>query len=129
MDISEQISSGGFIKVADLAGGPRREVIAEVRPGRYQNPDCEFQSGAILTLNATNMRTMAAVWGPETDAWTAKEIELYVGKTQYQGQDRDSVLVKTISPPIPIAERPKPKPAVAAPKRAAPVDMDDSIPF
>lgn len=126
MDISDQISSG-FIKVADLAGGTRREVIADVRPGKYQNPDCEFQSGAVLTLNATNMRTMADVWGPETDAWTGKEIELYVGKTQYQGQDRDSVLVKTISPPIPASERPKP--TVAAPKSSRADDLSDEIPF
>jgi hypothetical protein len=63
MDISEHIS-GGFLKVADLAGGVRREVIAEVRPGKYQNPDCEFQSGAVLTLNATNLRALAADAGP-----------------------------------------------------------------
>lgn len=128
MDISDQISSRGFIKVADLAGGTRREVIADVRPGKYQNPDCEFQSGAVLTLNATNMRTMAAVWGPETDAWTGKEIELCVGKTQYQGQDRDSVLVKAISPPIPLGERPKPNPNPnSKPSRAD--DLSDEIPF
>jgi hypothetical protein len=124
MDISEHIS-GGFLKVGDLAGGVRREVIAEVRPGRYQNPDCEFQSGAVLTLNATNLRALAAAWGPETDAWTGKEVELYVGKTQFNGQDRESVLVRPISPPIPAEQRPKPAPK----PRGAIAGLDDEIPF
>jgi hypothetical protein len=121
MDISEHIS-GGFLKVADLAGGVRRDVIAEVRPGKYQNPDCEFQSGAVLTLNATNLRALAAAWGTETNAWTGKEVELYVGKTQYNGQDRESVLARPISPPIPADQRAKPKP-VGGPA------LDDEIPF
>lgn len=128
MDISDQISSSGFIKVPDLADGPRRAVIADVRPGRFKGPDMELQDGNILSLNATNMRMLANAWGTETDRWIGKEIELYVGKTQFQGETRDSVLVKTISPPVPLAERPQPKPKPAA-KPAATVDMDDSIPF
>jgi hypothetical protein len=125
MDISDQISSG-FIKVSDLAGGPRRAAIAYVRPGRFERPDVEFQDGSMLSLNATNMRILARAWGTETDAWTGKEVELYVGKTEFQGQQRDSVLVRTISPAIPSAQQPKPKPAGGGGGRAP---MDDGIPF
>jgi hypothetical protein len=129
MDVSNFVSSSGFIKPADLADGPRREVIADVRPGKYERPDMEFQSGGILSINGTNMRILTNAWGTETDAWAGKEVELYVGKTQFQGQDRDSVLVKTISPPIPSSERPKPKPTVAAPKSSLADDLSDEIPF
>jgi hypothetical protein len=132
MDISDQISSG-FIKVPDLAAGPRRAAIASVRPGRFERPDVEFQDGSMLSLNATNMRAMATVWGTETDAWIGKEIELYVGKTVFQGQERDSVMVKPISPPIPFGERAKPKPAAAQQPKPAGAGgrdpMDDAIPF
>jgi hypothetical protein len=124
MDISDQISSG-FIKVPDLAGGTRRAVIAEVRPGKYERPDVEFQDGSMLSLNATNLRTLAAAWGTETDLWVGKEVEAYVGKTTYNGKEQDSVLLLPISPPIPLAERPPPKPKPAA----AMTPMDDEIPY
>jgi hypothetical protein len=81
----------------------------------------------MLSLNATNLKMMATVWGTETDAWTGKEVELYVGKTVFQGQERDSVMVKPISPPIPFGERAKPKPAAGGGGGRAP--MDDEIPF
>jgi hypothetical protein len=126
MDISDQINSSGFIKVPDLADGPRRAVIADVRPGRFKGPDMELQDGSVLSLNATNMRTLANAWGTETDGWIGKEIELYVGKTQFQGQDRDSVLVRTISPPIPLGERPKPK---LKPASNSSAELNDEIPF
>jgi hypothetical protein len=124
MDISDQISSG-FIKVPDLAAGPRRAAIASVRPGRFERPDVEFQDGSILSLNATNMRILARAWGTETDAWTGKEVELYVGQTEFQGQKRDSVLVRAISPDIPKGQQPKPKPAAGGGRDP----MDDAIPF
>ena len=121
MDISNHITSK-FLKPAHLASGPRRAVIAEVRAGQYQNPDCEFQDGGVLTLNATNLRALADAWGTQTEAWIGKEVELYAGKTEFKGEQRDSVLVRPISPPIPVSERPKPVPKPAA-------DMNDEIPF
>jgi hypothetical protein len=129
MDVSEYISSGGFIKPVDLADGPRREVISEVRPGKYERPDMEFQSGAILTLNATNMRVLTNAYGIETNAWTGKEVELYIGKTSFNGQERESVLVKTISPPIPESERAKPKPKPKPQQVNTGDSLNDEIPF
>jgi hypothetical protein len=126
MDIRDQMQSSGFIKVPDLANGPERNVIDDVRPGRYERPDLFLQDGRMLSLNITNMRALASVWGTETDAWIGKEIELYVGKIQFQGELRDSVLVRPISPAIPLSERPKPQPK---PKQNAATDMNDDIPF
>jgi hypothetical protein len=126
MDISDQMTSSGFIKVPDLANGPERNVIDDVRPGRYERPDLFLQGGRMLSLNVTNMRALASAWGTETDAWIGKEVELYVGKIQFQGQDRDSVLVRAISPAIPLSERAK---APSPPKQKLSSELNDDIPF
>jgi hypothetical protein len=124
MDISDQLLSG-FIKVGDLARGPRRDVVAYVTMGRFGKPDVEFQGGGILSLNATNLRTIANAWGTETNDWIGKELEMYVGKVAYQGQDMPSVMVRTISPPIP----PKPKQQQNLPTGTPRGFHDDEIPF
>lgn len=124
MDISDQIISG-FIKVHHLTDGPRRDVIAAVAQGRF-GLEIEFQDGSKLSLNQTNLRKIADAWSTETDHWLGKEIEMYAGKTQYQGEERDSVLVRAISPALSMAERPKPKPK---PKQNFGSELNDEVPF
>ena len=120
MDISDELG-GVFIKAEHLRDGSIRETVADVRPGRYGN-DMELSSGNVLGLNKTNLHTLASAWGPETDAWIGKEVELYVGKTMYQGQQHDSVLVRTISPHT--AWR-----SAGAAKLTTKQELDDDIPF
>jgi hypothetical protein len=120
MDVSDLLLSG-FIKVDTLGGQPRRDVITGVIQGRFDRPDMELQGGGTLGLNATNLRTLASAWGPLTEDWVGKEIELYVGKTFYNGQDRDSVLVRTISPNTAWSAAP-----IGTPRRK---ELDDDIPF
>lgn len=126
MDVSQFVESG-FLKVADLAGGTRQCVIASVRPGKFERPDMEFQDGCVLSLNATNMKILANAYGIETDDWIGKAVELYPGKTEFQGQQRDSVLIQPVSPAIPFDQRKKPTPK--ANRRAGDPDLDDTIPF
>ena len=121
MDISEHLQSG-FIKAPDLAGGPQRAVIEDVRQGRFERPDLHIQDGRMVGLNVTNLRALGNYWGSETDAWIGKQIELFVGKTEFQGKVQDSIMIRPISPPIPMAERKKPQPKQKP-------DFDDSIPF
>jgi hypothetical protein len=121
MDISEHLQSG-FVKAPDLASGPQRAVIEDIRPGRFERPDLYLQDGRMVGLNVTNLRALANYWGSETDAWIGKEIELSAGKIEFQGEKRDSVMIRPVSPPIHVAERKKPQPK---PKP----DFDDSIPF
>ncbi len=120
MDVSRHIGAS-FLKPADITE-PRRAVIADVREGKYSNPDCEFQDGGVLTLNTTNMRVLANAWSTDTDLWLGKEVELYVGKTKFQDRQIDSVLVKPISEALTMAERPKPSTTTRQ-------DLNDEIPF
>jgi hypothetical protein len=121
MDISDHLQSG-FIKAPDLAGGPQRAVIEDVRQGRFERPDLHLRDGRIAGLNVTNLRTLSNAWGSETDDWIGKEIELSAGQIEFNGKMHDSVLIRPVSPAIPMAQRKKP-----APKQKP--DFDDEIPF
>jgi hypothetical protein len=115
MDVSTYLSTA-FIKVGDLASGPRRVVIANVVDGKYERPDAHFQDGTCLSLNVTNIKTLAGAYSTDTTLWVGKEVELYAGKVRYDGADLDSVLLAPISPPVPFAERPPPKPKPKMPR-------------
>lgn len=115
----------GFIRAEHLSNGPERAVIANVEPGQYERPDLELQDGRKLGLNQTNLRTLCSAWGDESNDWIGKEIELYLGKTTFNNQDRESVLVRTISPRIPWRAK------TGAPAGSQPrgKELDDEIPF
>jgi len=120
MDMSDYVGGGGFLRVDNVRAGPMREVIAEVVEGNYGKPNIIFQSGNRMSLNVTNGRTLAKHFGVESDDWIGKEVELAIGKVEYQGSTVDSIVIKPISPALPPAEQqtPKPKPP-----------FDDEIPF
>jgi len=115
MDMSGYAGSS-FIRVEDLADGPQRKRIVSVEPGRFDKPNAEFDDGTALGLNATNVKTLMKVYGPDSDDWIGMEVELYVGTTKYQGTDQPSVLVRPISPAAAVKREPKP-------------DFDDAPPF
>ena len=55
-----------------------------------------------LACNATNGKTIAAMYGPNTEAWIGKRITLYAAKTDMAGETVDCVRVK---PGIPAAPK------------------------
>lgn len=65
------------IAVEDVAGDGSE---AEYRPIVYFDG---FTKG--LLLNRTNARTIAALYGPETDNWLGESITLYPTETSYRG--------------------------------------------
>ena len=124
MDISKYLGSA-FRNVADVkVNGPLRMVIVNVVEGKFDKPDLVFDDGTRLSLSVTNIRILARVYGTDGADWIGKEIELYVGETEYEGKPQESILVKPISPPI--KKRPPPKPKGESDKRG---DLDDEIPF
>jgi hypothetical protein len=119
-----------FIKVADVRNGPLQMRIAAVKEGKYGKPDVVFESGENLTLNATNNRTLMRAYGPNSDDWIGKYIELTLGQLQFEGELQDAVIVKPIDEPInPSQKTPVPQetPSKATPKKRD--DMDDEMPF
>ena len=125
MDITKYLGSA-FLRVGDVkVNGPIRMVIESVTEGKFDKPDLTFDDGTRLSLNVTNTRTLARAYGTDGAGWIGKEIELYLGETEYEGKLQESILVKPISPPI--EKRPPPKPKGESDKRG---DLDDDkIPF
>ena len=120
MDMGKYLGNT-FLKVEDIkASGPVRLKIADVAEGRFNKPDLHFDDGTILSLNATNGRTLTRAYGAESDDWVGKQVELSLGEIQYQGKPQEAVLVKPVSPPIE-----NKAPAKASPKR----DFNDDVPF
>jgi hypothetical protein len=111
-----------FIKVDDVRNGPVRVQIAVVKEGKYDKANLVFESGEVLGLNSTNNRTLIRAYGPNSDDWIGKEIELYLGEIEYQGSMQAAVLVRPISPSIAAKEK-----AAAAKKLGD--EMDDQISF
>jgi hypothetical protein len=57
-------SGSQFVKCADVSSGPIREKIAGVEVGKYDKPNLLFESGAILSVNATNNKTLVSSLRP-----------------------------------------------------------------
>lgn len=67
-----------------------------------------------LVVNKTNFRTIAALFGDETDGWTGKQIELFKSTTQFGADVVDCVRVRAAQ------DQPTPSPITSA---------KDDIPF
>jgi hypothetical protein len=94
-----------FIRVIDVADGPLDETIAVIRQGKYDKPDLIFESGDILSLNATNFKALIRAYGSNSDDWIGKEIKLKKGQTEYQGEPQDSVVIEPVSPALSAKEK------------------------
>jgi hypothetical protein len=116
-----RFSGQTFLKVDDVRAEPLREIIASIKLGKYDKPDLHFESGDLLSLNATNNAVLIRAYGWDSDSWIGKEIELYVGEIEFQNKPIDAVLVKPISPALKQNERTKP-PTTHDP-------MNDEVPF
>jgi len=88
-----------FIKPDDVREKPLRRRIADVRKGNYDKLEAVFDSGEVLSLNATNTRALSRVYGGRSDELMGKVVELYLGQLRYQGADHDAVLVRPITLP------------------------------
>jgi hypothetical protein len=110
-----------FIRVDDVRDGPISLQIAMVKEGKFDKPDMIFKTGEILSLNSTNTKILVRAYGPNSDTWIDKEIELRLGQVEFQKKLQDSVVIKPISPPIAPTEK-----AAAAAKMT---EMNDEIPF
>jgi hypothetical protein len=106
-----------FIKVDDVRDGALRMQIAAIKEGQFEKADMVFESGEVLSLNATNTRILIREYGRDSADWIGKEVELRLGQVPFGGQLQDSVVVKPISP------------ASVADKGKGTDDLDDEVLF
>ena len=128
MDLT-RYAGNRFIKLADVANGPKRKVVASVVEGNFDRPVMKFADGTSLTLNKTNVNTLLDLFGSADSKYVVgKLVELYAGTTKYQGADKPSVLLRGVESEIDDlvegtkADPPKDHPAMAAP-------FSDEVPF
>lgn len=136
---------GDYIKAETLrASGPVRGAISGVAidkfAGKNGAPDEQKLSVVIdlgteekkVTLNKTNLRTLIASYGDDTDKWTGKPIVAYYDPNiSFGGRQTGGVRVKVPTQSQPLAQQQQvvnQQAAVAATAPAAPV-LDDDIPF
>jgi hypothetical protein len=112
-----------FVKVDDVKDGPIKGQIAVVKEGKWDKPNIVFESGDVLSLNATNIKTLTHAFGTESDYWIGKMVEMFVGVIQYQGSDHEVVLVRPITPSVKDGATDQKKPPPSAD------EMSDEIPF
>jgi hypothetical protein len=127
MDMSKY-AGGNFLKVADLQEqGPFRAKIIDVEIGeKFGKPNITLSEGSTLSINATNCGTLIRSYGADSDDWLNKEIELYVGETDYKGEMVPTILIKPITP-SPENKKTVNKAAMKKKPGSGP-DMDDKIP-
>jgi hypothetical protein len=122
MDMSKYAGSS-FIKLEDVELGPLREVIEGVKQGQYDKAVIEFESGRQFSLNVTNVQALIKAFGKESRDWLGETVELYPGKTKYQGELTDSVLVRAVTSEAGGEKKPSPKQPPGG------GSLDDEIPF
>jgi hypothetical protein len=110
-----------FIKVEDLAGRLLRKTVTDVEEGKFEKPVLTFQDGSKLSLHKTNVRALIRAFGDDSNDWTDRHIELYVGTvSDKNGEPMSSVLVRPVPPAA--------AKAIHGPQ-ATRGPMDDEIPF
>jgi hypothetical protein len=123
----KQYAGSRFLKLKDVESGPIRATIGEVVLGKYDKPDIIFTDGSKLSVNATNARVLNRAFGDQSEDWIGGKVELVAGETEYQGEMRESIVVKPISP----VSKPDHAPVKSAKssKASKASDMDDEITF
>lgn len=130
-----------YIKAEDLQDRQHTMVMDHVaieELGDDTKPVLYFQGAKKgLALNVTNAKTIASIYGDETDDWTGKELIIFPATTDFRGKETPCIRVKAPPARTPARDIPLP-PAVIAqrgnghPPRPAPTiraDLNDEVPF
>jgi len=120
-----------YLKADDLQGKVVNVVVSgcKVEPlgdGTDTKPVLYFQGKEKgLVLNKTNASVLAHVYGPETDGWVGKPLQVFPTQTSYQGRTVDCLRVRVVPG---VAAQPAPAPAPMAADFGDDIDPED-IPF
>ena len=99
MNVNDAFPSN-YLKASDLQGKLVKVKIQGCTVediGDDKKPVLRFSGKAKgLALNKTNAQMIAAHYSPETNGWLGKEIKLYAGKVNFNGQMVDSLKVEVV---------------------------------
>src|SRR6516162_3181488 len=121
-----------FLKSSDLGGNEAQKQfkvkIQDVRVWQDPQGGRKLSLGFVnsekrLLANITNTRTIAKVFGEETDVWLGKIIVLYVALVDFKGEQVEGIRVRVPSVSAHAAKSPKPAPQPASP---SPVPASDA---
>ena len=142
MNINEQFPSK-YLKAADLQG---RSFTMNIKHVGQEDMNGELKmilyfEGADkgMVLNKTNAFTISALYGPETDGWINKPIEVFQAMVSFNNQQVPALRVKAPSMPSHVAPNANPatqntyqQASQGLPEqKTAPLNdpLDDEIPF
>lgn len=135
MNVNDMFPSS-YLKASDLQGRARLLTISGVQQEEIAASETKWvvhfgnaQKG--MVLNPTNGRTLAGLFGPESNGWTGKEIELFPQKVPFKGQMVDSIRVRLPVPPAQPAAPQQPRAAQPqqSPAGVPPVDTGEDAPW
>lgn len=94
-----------WLKASDLKGQSYRMTIDRVTiedVGEHDRKPVLWLKGANkgIVLNRTNADSVGLSHGRNTDAWTGKEVEIYVQGVAFQGQTVPAIRMRGISQPV-----------------------------
>ena len=89
IDMRKYSSGETYLTIADVREGPLQMTIADAKEGQYEKPNLHFETGDILSLNATNRKILMRAYGPTSDTWIGKQVELVLGQTMFQGAPQE----------------------------------------
>lgn len=99
-----------YIYAFDLKGRDVTVTIKEVKAAKLRNANqpetkkpviwfVESHDNRGLVLCKTNARTIATLYGNETDAWVGKRITLYPTRVDAFGRETDAIRIRPSIPP------------------------------
>lgn len=103
MNIHEVFPSK-YVRAADLNGHRVTVTISRIAVERMgqdneAKPVLYFAKATKgMVLNRTNAMAIAALYGPETDAWIGKPVTLYATQVRAFGAQHDAIRVATQTP-------------------------------
>jgi hypothetical protein len=135
MDINSAF--GSYLKAVDLPDGKivrlriRSVVMEDIGDSQHKAVMYFERAQKGCVLNKTNATMLALGFGPETDGWTGREVDVYSEVTMFKGSPTRGIRIKPVAP-APVAA---PAPAQPMGPTATPSQyqtnnqLDDAVPF
>lgn len=106
--VAATYSSGKYLRASDIQG--RGRVVFTIKSVQQKELDGKqrlelsfFEGTKKLTLNASNARTLAELYGDETGGWVSKVVVLVARMVEYGGRQVPGIRIDTTAPHIPAA--------------------------